>query len=119
MFLSILVDVLNLFPNSALTPLLSLPDDVLNGGIRKLFMNTIAMKNLILSSLSSYGTQLVIILTAIIGIGLAYLVFRMGWRLVQGTTWQSNAWLDRMTYKPYKGYNRFRSRSWNVQHTIN
>jgi len=41
--------------------------------------------NLILSKISDYGTQLVLILTAVIGIGLAYLVFRFGWRKVKGS----------------------------------
>lgn len=38
-------------------------------------------------------------------------------KLIRGVTFTSWAWLDRMTYKPYKGYNRFHSRKWNMQHT--
>ena len=33
-----------------------------------------------------YGSALVLILTAVIGIGLAYLVFRFGWRKIKGST---------------------------------
>jgi len=34
----------------------------------------------------TYGGSLVTILTAVIGIGVAYLVFRFGWRKVKGST---------------------------------
>lgn len=34
----------------------------------------------------SYGGSLLTILTAVIGIGVAYLVFRFGWRKVKGAT---------------------------------
>jgi len=76
--------------------------------------------NLILSKISDYGTQLVLILTAVIGIGLAYLIFSFGWSLVTGKSGMFTSMfprLDRAIYKPYKGYNRFRSREWNLTHT--
>lgn len=44
------------------------------------------MTTLITTTLSSYGTALVAILGAVIGIGVAYLVFRFGWRKVKGST---------------------------------
>lgn len=28
------------------------------------------------------------------------------------------SWYDQLTYKPYKGYNRLRSRKWNMEHTM-
>jgi len=34
----------------------------------------------------SFGGSLLTILTAVIGIGVAYLVFRFGWRKVKGAT---------------------------------
>ena len=33
-----------------------------------------------------FGSQLLLILAAVIGIGVAYLVFRFGWRKVKGST---------------------------------
>jgi len=33
-----------------------------------------------------------------------------------GQRW--TAW-DKMTYRPYKGYNRWRSKEWNLEHTAN
>lgn len=44
------------------------------------------MTTLITGTLTDYGTALVTILGAVIGIGVAYLVFRFGWRKVKGST---------------------------------
>jgi len=49
-------------------------------------MTPVAMSTLITDTLADYGTALVLILTAVIGIGVAYLVFRFGWRKVKGST---------------------------------
>ena len=49
-------------------------------------MSASAMGTLITDTITAYGAQLLIILTAVIGIGLAYLVFRFGWRKVKGST---------------------------------
>ena len=73
------------------------------------------MTTLITDTLTSYAGALVIILIAVVGIGLAYLVFRNAWALLKGVSMPDvrNAWLDHVFYKPWKGYNRFRSRKWN------
>jgi len=52
--------------------------------------NTIAMDAasttaLVTSTLTSFGTSIMTVLTAVIGIGVAYLVFRVGWRKVKGS----------------------------------
>lgn len=49
-------------------------------------MTAADMGTLITDTVGDYGAQLLIILTAIIGIGVAYLVFRFGWRKVKGST---------------------------------
>jgi len=49
-------------------------------------MTASAITSLITSTLSDYGTALLAILGAVIGIGVAYLVFRFGWRKVKGST---------------------------------
>jgi len=41
---------------------------------------------IITGAVTDYGVALLAILTAVIGIGLAYLVFRFGWRKVKGST---------------------------------
>jgi len=49
--------------------------------------------------------------------GICHLVKGMGGA---GTTsWLGShwAWYDRHTYKPWKGYNRLRSKKWNIEHT--
>lgn len=46
-------------------------------------MTNTATQELILSKLSEYGTLVAIILGAVILVGLAYLVFRFGWREIK------------------------------------
>jgi len=41
---------------------------------------------LITSTVADYGTALIAILTAVIGVGLGMLVFRFGWGKVKGST---------------------------------
>lgn len=41
---------------------------------------------LITDAITDYGQALLVILGAVIGIGLAYLIFRFGWRKVKGST---------------------------------
>lgn len=44
------------------------------------------MTTLLTSQIVIYGEKLAIILGAFIGIGVAYLVFRFGWKKVKGST---------------------------------
>jgi len=82
------------------------------------------MTTLIIDTLATYGTNLVIILSAVVGVGVAYLVFCFGlnavWHADGTTNWLGSHWsaYDHLTYKPYKNYNRFRSRKWNMSHTL-
>ena len=48
-------------------------------------MTASATEALVTSTLSSFGASVLVILTAVIGVGLAYLVFRFGWRKVRGS----------------------------------
>jgi len=48
-------------------------------------MTAAAMQSLVTTTLSSFGTSVLAIVTAVIGVGLAYLVFRFGWRKVKGS----------------------------------
>lgn len=100
-------------------------------------MNATATQNLIINSLSTFGISVFAILSAILGIGIAYLVFRFGWNSIKsslGTTsnfsrfvYKTNprfgAWYDHMTYRPFKGSPRgwqirlgrkFNIKKWNV-----
>jgi len=42
-------------------------------------------QGLITGALSSFGASAITVLTAVIGIGVAFLVFRWGWRKVKGS----------------------------------
>jgi len=48
-------------------------------------MTASATQALVIGTLTDFGGAVLVILTAVIGIGLAYLVFRFGWRKVKGS----------------------------------
>jgi len=71
----------------------------------------------ILNAITSYGIAILVILGALLGISLAYLVFHFGWnRLISDKSLMIGGFYVRNT--PYAGYNRFRSRKWNMEHTM-
>jgi len=84
-------------------------------------MDSIAVKNLILSAIGDFSLALLIIVGTCLVIGIGVLIFRNGWQLIQGTTMPDVArmgWnnVDKFFYKPWKGYKRYRSRKWNMEH---
>jgi len=85
-------------------------------------MNYITIQNLILAQLGDLGTALFVILVTGSGISLAYLIFRFGvnaiWHSDGTSNWLGTKWSawDKLTYSPWKGYNRLRSRRWNMEH---
>jgi hypothetical protein len=87
-------------------------------------MNATSVKILILSGLRDWGFSVLAILGSFLTIGLGYFIFRYGFAMIwhsDGTTnWLGShwSWYDQMTYKPYPKYNRFRSRQWNLGHTM-
>lgn len=81
-------------------------------------MNLIAIKTLMTGTITAFGAQVLIVLSACLGVYVAYYLFNFALHWIKGTTGTNWAWLDRHTYLPYKGYNRFRSRSWNMEHTM-
>jgi len=48
-------------------------------------MNATSTGALITSAIGQVGTSALLILTAVLGIGVAYFVFRWGWRKVKGS----------------------------------
>ncbi len=48
-------------------------------------MNATVIQNLITTTLSTFGSSALVILTAVIGVGVAFLIFRFGWRKVKGS----------------------------------
>lgn len=74
-------------------------------------------QNLILSAISQYGLAVLAIISAIVVIALAYLVYKFGVdRLLHDQSLMIGGFYVRQT--PYKGYNRFRSRKWNLKNTM-
>jgi len=47
-------------------------------------MTTASTTEIITGAFTTYGGAVLTILTAVIGIGLAYLVFKFGWRKIRG-----------------------------------
>jgi len=81
------------------------------------------ISTILTTGMTTFGGQALIVLTALVAIGIAFYVFRWGWsvirRMIAGETVTRWSWLDKKLYKPYKGYNRWHSRQWNVEHTMN
>jgi len=87
-------------------------------------MTSLAIQSLILSGITSFGLAVLGIITAIIVISVAYLVFNFGYKtLFLGQTSLISSriqFFDHAPFtKPYKGYNRLRSQSWNIKNTMN
>lgn len=85
-------------------------------------MSATAVKNLIISHTVDFGLALLAIVGACLVIGIGVLIFRNGWQLIQGVTMPDVArigWsnVDKFFYKPWRGYKRYRSRAWNMEHT--
>jgi len=70
--------------------------------------------SVILNTLSEYGVRVLVILGAVILIGVAYLIFKFGKRLIFDESLMIGGFYMRKL--PYRGYHRFRSREWNMKH---
>lgn len=87
-------------------------------------MTATSITQLLLTSITAFGSKALIILSAVIGLSVAFLIVRWGFfgSAGAGTTSRFShlfPWIDHLTYKPYKGYNRLHSRKWNMTHTFN
>jgi len=80
-------------------------------------MNSTQTTLIITDTLATYGVYALIILGAVLGVSVAYLVFTFGWeRLMNDRSLKIFGVYVRDT--PYKGYNRFRSQKWNLKNTM-
>jgi len=78
-------------------------------------MNATSVVTLILSAALDFGSAMLTILGAALLIGLGYLVFRFGWSKLGGDmSLEIGGFYPLNT--PFKGYHRFRSKSWNMAH---
>ncbi len=80
-------------------------------------MNNLDTQSLIIQAITDFGQAVLGIISAIIIIALAYLVYKVGWyRLINDKSLMIGGYYLRN--KPYKNYNRFRSREWNMNNTM-
>lgn len=77
-------------------------------------MNIESVKNLVVSSAVDFGIALLGIVGACLVIGIGYLIFREGKRFLKDQSYSLGGYYLRSV--PYKGYHRFRSKNWNMQH---
>jgi len=77
-------------------------------------MTTTTILNIILDTLQVFSLAVFAIISAVIVIGVAYLIFRFGWRrVITDQSLMVGGYYLRKT--PVAGYNRFRSQKWNMQ----
>jgi len=87
-------------------------------------MNLANIKNLMIATLEDFGAEVLIVLTAVIGVAIAYFLFKFAlnqiWHFDGTTNWLGKHWStwDHFSYKKWKGYNRFRSQKWNMENTM-
>jgi len=80
-------------------------------------MNAENTKNLIVDMAQDFGETLIIVLGAVITIGLGMLIFREGFKLLKDQSYSIGGFYVRNL--PYKGYNRWRSKKWNLENYQN
>jgi hypothetical protein len=71
-------------------------------------------KNIILGAGSDFGLSLLAIVGACLIIGIGMLIFREGRRFLTDQSYSLGGYYLRNL--PYKGYHRFRSKKWNMEH---
>jgi len=81
-------------------------------------MGAASTTDIVIATIYDFGSQGVQILAAVIGVGVALLVFDWGWRQVRlfmvDQSYSIGGFYLRRT--PYAGYHRFRSKKWNMEH---
>lgn len=80
-------------------------------------MNASLTQALIINGLTTFGLAVLAIIGAVLVLGIGYLVFKKGWSLFYDKSLMIGGFYVRNT--PYKGYNRWRSREWNMKNTMN
>jgi len=79
-------------------------------------MTSTQVTNLILNTLADWSFNAFLVISTGIGVTVGYLVYKFGWRLINDQSLMIGGFYVRNT--PYKGYNRFRSKKWNMEHTM-
>jgi len=79
-------------------------------------MTPLVVSNLIVAGLATFGGSVFVIIGSVLTIGIAYLVFKKGWSLFYDKSLMIGGFYVRNV--PYKGYNRWRSKQWNINNTM-
>lgn len=79
-------------------------------------MNHLQVTQLIIDTLQDWSFNAFLVISTGIAVSIGYLVYTYGWRLINDKSLMIGGFYLRNT--PYKGYNRFRSRKWNMEHTM-
>lgn len=80
-------------------------------------MNKDTALSLISGAITDFGVAVLTVVSATLVLGLGYLVYKFGIsRLLHDQSLMIGGFYVRNT--PYKGYNRWRSREWNMKHTM-
>jgi len=80
-------------------------------------MSATSSQALIVSAAIDFGWVLLDIMWAIIVIMVGILIFREGWHIIKGLDRSGRIGGFYYWRTPYKGYKRFRSQRWNLEHT--
>jgi len=78
-------------------------------------MTSTSVLTAILITLRDFGSSLLTIVVAVLVVAGGYLVFRYGWKTLGGDM-SLNVGGFYPFNTPFKGYHRFRSQKWNMQH---
>lgn len=79
-------------------------------------MTNIDTQQLVLSALATFGSSILVIIASTLVVAIGYLVFTKGWSLFYDKSLMIAGFYVRNV--PYKGYNRWRSRQWNISNTM-
>jgi len=73
---------------------------------------------LITDAATEFGGAMLTILGAVLVIGVGYLVFRKGWKRIKEIASDRSIKVGGYYLRnvPFKGYHRFRSEKWNLEH---
>lgn len=81
-------------------------------------MNTTQTSSLIYNAFSDFGYYVFVILSIFLTFAVAYFIFKTGFNFLQNVITDKSYKIGGFYVRnlPYKGYNRFRSEKWNMDH---
>lgn len=80
-------------------------------------MNNVSVQNLLLNSLEDFSSSVLVIIGSVLIMGIGYLVFKFGYeKIIKDQSLMIGGFYLRKV--PYKGYNRWRTRNWNLKNTL-